>query len=37
MLYVHVLQDILPEMEKVWPDLLIPSSPEFWYVKNLKM
>lgn len=30
--YGHVLQDIMPEMQKYWPDLLAPFSPEFWYV-----
>lgn len=25
-----LIEDLLPEMEKYWPDLLKPSSPEFW-------
>ncbi|XP_067242797.1 ribonuclease T2 [Chanodichthys erythropterus] len=25
-----LIEDIIPEMERVWPDLLEPSSPKFW-------
>ncbi|XP_051504531.1 ribonuclease T2-like isoform X2 [Myxocyprinus asiaticus] len=31
-----LIEDILPEMEKFWPDLLIPSSPKFWKYEWLK-
>lgn len=31
-----LIEDILPEMEKFWPDLLEPSSPKFWNYEWVK-
>ncbi|XP_051945950.1 ribonuclease T2-like [Xyrauchen texanus] len=31
-----LIKDILPEMEKFWPDLLMPLSSEFWEYEWLK-
>lgn len=28
----YVLQDLLPDMQKWWPDLITPASSEFWSV-----
>lgn len=27
---VSLIEDLIPEMEKYWPDLLAPTSPKFW-------
>ncbi|XP_016106923.1 ribonuclease T2 [Sinocyclocheilus grahami] len=31
-----LIEDLIPEMEKYWPDLLAPSSPKFWQYEWIK-